>query len=80
MSRHAPWPWRVTGSVSPIVVDASGREVAILSGDRRNAALIAHAPDLLQLVQQLHAAESWGDAERLRDAAEDLIRECGEQP
>ena len=78
--RHSPWPWRITGAVSPIILDAAGAEVAILSGDRRNAALIAHAPDLLRLVQQLHGAESWGDAERLRDVAEDLIRDCGEVP
>jgi hypothetical protein len=78
--RHSPWPWRVTGSVSPIVLDAGGREVAILSGDRSNARLIAHAPDLLDLAYRLRAVESWGEAERLREFAEDLIRDCGEVP
>jgi hypothetical protein len=60
--------------VSPIILDAAGAEVAILSGDRRNAALIAHAPDLLRLVQQLHGTDSWGDV------ADALIRDCGEVP
>ena len=78
--RHSPWPWRVTGSVSPIILDASGAEVAILSGERRNAKLIAHAPDLLRLARALLEVEALPDAERLRDQAETLIRDCGELP
>jgi hypothetical protein len=78
--RHSPWPWRVEGVISPEIRDANGAAVALLHGDRRNVRLIAHAPDLLAFVRRVHRAEEPGEWERLRNDADDLIRDCGEVP
>lgn len=78
--RHSPWPWRVEGVISPEIRDSNGAAVALLHGDRRNVRLIAHAPDLLAFVRRVHRAEEPAEWERLRNDADDLIRDCGEVP
>ena len=78
--RHSPWPWRVAGSISPEILDANGAAVALLHGDRRNVRVILSAPDLLAFVRRVRLAEEPGEWERLRNDADDLIRDCGEVP
>lgn len=80
MSRHSPWPWTAKRGTTPEVVDSYGRSVALVSGATTNAALIATAPELLDLARQVMVADGPGDWERLVMLAEDLIRSTGEVP
>jgi hypothetical protein len=51
MSKHTPGPWTATADpYSDVVVDASGREIAVVMdpNGEANSRLMASAPDLLE--------------------------------
>ena len=70
-AKHTPGPWRVSLSDDTVVIDAHGREVAMIDGDynrpdewpimEANTRLIAAAPDLLATLERLlHLDDSYG--------------------
>lgn len=89
-NKHSPGPWRVSLTDDTVVIDATGAEVAAISGDynqpdewptmEANARLIAAAPDLLDTLENLIIGIGMGwDLEGLIAAACDAVDKAREE-